>query len=103
MKLKWTEILAVIGSLLLITAVIMISYAKAKEVSGIPDPNEIRQIVMPKAVEIPVKYKCPVHGVTEAVLTIEVDEIRKIYCKKCALNLIVNFFDLNLPRLEVEK
>ena len=71
--------------------------------ASIPDPNEIRQIVMPKAVEIPVKYKCPVHGVTEAVLTIEVDEIRKIYCKKCALNLIVNFFDLNLPRLEVEK
>ncbi|MCJ7483882.1 MAG: hypothetical protein MUO31_13065 [Thermodesulfovibrionales bacterium] len=70
----------------------------------VQDPNGVRQIVMPKAIPVPAVCKCPIHGiVSDATLTIEVDEIRKIYCKKCAMTLVCNFFDQNLPKLEVVK
>ena len=98
-KLKWTEILAVVGSLLLILAVVSAVFSS----DDICDPNQPRQIVMPKEVQVPVKYKCPIHGITEVTITMEVDELQKIYCKKCAMKLIVDFFDLNLPKLEVVK
>ena len=100
-KLKWTEILAVVGSLLLILAVVSAVFSS----DDIRDPNQPRKIVMPKEVQEPVKvkYKCPIHGITEVTITMEVDELQKIYCKKCAMKLIVDFFDLNLPKLEVVK
>ena len=71
---------------------------------SVQDPNNVtRKIVMPKAIEAPAKYKCPVHGITDITVVLEVDEIRKIYCKKCAITLVCDFFDLNLPKLEVVK
>ena len=99
MKLKWTEILAVIGSLLILLAIINAAFGGEVAL----DPNQPRQIVLPKAIPVPAVYKCPVHGITDATLAIEVDEIRKTYCKKCAMTLICDFFDLNLPKLKIVK
>lgn len=68
-----------------------------------PPVSEPRKIVMPKETKSPVRYKCPVHGVTTITITMEYDGKKKVYCKKCALKLVSDFFDLNLPKLEVVK
>lgn len=66
------------------------------------DPTIPRQIVMPKNTKMPAQYKCPVHGtVTGVLLNIEIDGVTHKYCKKCAMQLVCDIFDLNLPKLEV--
>jgi len=67
-----------------------------------PSAGNPRKIVMPKNTKLPTRYKCPVHGVvTNLLLNIEIDGVVHTYCKKCAMQLIVDVLDLNLPKLEV--
>ena len=68
------------------------------------EPNEPRQIVMPKNTKLSVQYLCPIHGlVDKSILTIDIDGKSHIYCKTCVLRFMVDVFDLNLSKLEVVK
>ena len=60
-----------------------------------------RKIVMPRGTKLPPRYKCPVHGIIDnAVLNIEVDGKTHVFCKRCAMLYLVDFLNLNLPKLE---
>lgn len=74
------------------------------DVAQEPQTDAVRKIVMPKDIKLPVKYKCQIHGRVDSVLlNIDIDGKKYIYCKKCAMQLIVDIFDLNLPKLEIVK
>ena len=65
------------------------------------DPNSIKY---PEGTKIPIKLKCPIHGmIGKDYVAIEADGQTKLYCSKCARILISRFFDENLPKLEVVK
>jgi len=70
------------------------------ELPAITDPNQPRKIVMPKGTKLPPRFKCPVHGmVNNSILKIEIDGVIHTFCKKCAMQLVVDIFEQNLPRL----
>ena len=95
MKLRY--LILCLGILLIIG--VCISIAQDPNTAAVE--NKPRQILMPKDKKLPVRYRCPVHGITTITMTIECDGVKKVYCKKCALKLVSDFFDLNLPKLEV--
>ena len=94
MKKKYAVIF--VFCLFLLTAAFTTVYDEIRQ-----EPNEPRKIVMPRNTKLPQRFKCPVHGIVDkAILTIEIDEKLNNYCKKCAMQFIVDVFDLNLPKLE---
>jgi len=67
---------------------------------NLPTP---RQIVMPKDTKMPPRFRCPVHGiVTNNLLNLEIDRVVHTYCKKCAMQLVVDIFNENLPEVTNE-
>jgi hypothetical protein len=74
----------------------------SKPVNDIPTPVGPRRIVMPKGTRMPPKFKCPRHGlIGENVLILEIEKAKTTFCKRCALKLVIDIFNENLPKLEV--
>lgn len=63
--------------------------------------GEPRKIVMPSSKKLPLKYKCPEHGVIEVLLQFNIEEKQAVFCKRCAMKFVIDVFELNLPKLEV--
>jgi hypothetical protein len=93
--MKKILITLIIGLLICLAA-----YAKS-DPNNTPKPNTIK---IPEGVKKPAQLRCPVHGlIGNNFIVIQTDKGKKIHCKRCALNLISQFLELNLPELEVEK
>lgn len=65
------------------------------------DPNAIN---LPEDAKMPVRLKCPVHGIIgRSFIIIETDAGTEVYCARCAKTFVAKVFNLNLPKLEIVK
>ena len=65
------------------------------------EPNQPQQIVFPKNTKLPAKYKCPTHGITDKILTLDIQDVQTKYCNVCVMRFVATLLDLNLPKLEI--
>ena len=67
--------------------------ALAQPPETIDEMKAPQQIVFPKNTKLPVRYKCPTHGITENILTLEFEERKLKYCNKCVVIFVATLFD----------
>ena len=80
---------------------IFINVDKTVSLVNAQEPNQPQQIVFPKDTKLPVKYKCPTHGITEKILTLEIEGVQAKYCNVCVMRFVAALLDLNIPKLEI--
>ena len=67
-----------------------------------PEPNAVAQphtIIFPE--KVLTRYKCPTHGITEKILTLEIEGVQAKYCNVCVMRFVAALLDLNSPKLEL--